>query len=74
MTVMMVVRREIPIRPPFEDIMLSSGDIIIVAATREALTKALSAGAANVPSHPKEETPSAEKEIEVDFNLAEVIV
>ncbi len=74
MTVMMVVRREIPIRPPFEDIILSSGDIIIVAATREALTKALSAGSANVPSHPKEETPSAEKEIEVDFNLAEVIV
>lgn len=74
MTVMMVVRREIPIRPPFEDIILSAGDIIIVAATREALTKALSAGSANVPSHPKEETPSAEKEIEVDFNLAEVIV
>jgi di/tricarboxylate transporter len=74
MTVMMVVRREIPIRPPFEDIILSAGDIIIVAATREALTKALSAGSANVPSHPKDETPSAEKEIEVDFNLAEVIV
>ncbi len=74
MTVMMVVRRAIPIRPPFEDIILSTGDIIIVATTREALTKALSAGSANVPSHPREEIPSAEKEIEVDFNLAEVIV
>jgi di/tricarboxylate transporter len=74
MTVLMVVRREIPIPPPFEDITLSQGDIIIVAATRDALTKALSSGSANMPSHPKEDQPSAEKEIEPDFHLAEVVV
>lgn len=74
MTVRMVVRRAIPIPPPFEDITLSRGDIIIVLATREALTRALSTGSANMPSHPKDNEPMAEKEIEPDFNLAEVIV
>lgn len=74
MTVLLVVRREVPITPPFEDISLSIGDIVIVAATREALTKALSLGSANVPSHPKEEEPSAEKEIASDFHLAEAVV
>ncbi|MGB7287911.1 MAG: SLC13 family permease [Salaquimonas sp.] len=74
MTVMMVMRRDIPIRPPFEEIVLSVGDIVIVATTRDALTKALSSGSASVPSHPKDEIPTAEQEISQDFNLAEVIV
>ncbi|MCB1417382.1 MAG: SLC13 family permease, partial [Nitratireductor sp.] len=74
MTVMMVVRRAIPIRPPFEELVLSEGDIVIVAATRASLTKALSTGSANVPSHPRDAEPAAEKEIEPDFHLAEVIV
>ncbi|MCB1421475.1 MAG: SLC13 family permease [Nitratireductor sp.] len=74
MTVMMVVRRAIPIRPPFEELVLSEGDVVIVAATRASLTKALSTGSANVPSHPKESEPSAEREIEPDFHLAEAIV
>ncbi|MCB1384355.1 MAG: SLC13 family permease [Nitratireductor sp.] len=74
MTVMMVVRRAIPIRPPFEDLKLSEGDIVIVATTRAALTKALSMGSANVPSHPKDDPAAADKEIEPDFHLAEVIV
>lgn len=74
MTVMMVVRRAIPIRPPFEELVLSEGDIVIVAATRASLTKALSIGSANVPSHPKDNEPSAEREIEPDFHLAEAIV
>ncbi len=74
MTVLMVVRRDVPIPPPFEDISLSVGDTVIVAATRDALTKALSTGSANVPSHPKDEQPSAEKEIASDFHLAEAVV
>ncbi len=74
MTVLMVVRRDVPIPPPFEDISLSVGDTVIVAATRDALTKALSTGSANVPSHPKDEEPSTEKEIASDFHLAEAVV
>ncbi|NRG18395.1 SLC13 family permease [Rhizobiales bacterium] len=42
MTVRLVQRGERPILPPFENVTLSPGDTVIVAATRSALTQALS--------------------------------
>ena len=42
MTVRLVQRGERPILPPFENVTLSPGDTLIVAATRSALTAALS--------------------------------
>ncbi len=42
MTVRLVQRGNRPILPPFESIVLSPGDVVIVAATRSALTNALS--------------------------------
>ncbi|MEP2829197.1 SLC13 family permease [Parvibaculum sp.] len=44
MTVRMIQRGEHPILPPFEDVTLSTGDVIIVAATRQTLTEALKSG------------------------------
>ncbi|PKP77601.1 MAG: SLC13 family permease [Alphaproteobacteria bacterium HGW-Alphaproteobacteria-3] len=44
MTVRMIQRGEHPILPPFEDITLSAGDVVIVAATRQTLTEALKSG------------------------------
>ncbi len=41
MTVRLIQRGEHPILPPFEDVTLHSGDVVIVAATRKALTEAL---------------------------------
>jgi di/tricarboxylate transporter len=41
MTVRMIQRGEHPILPPFEDVTLRNGDMVIVAATRNALTEAL---------------------------------
>jgi len=41
MTVRMVHRGEEAILPPFEDVVLEPGDILVVAATRQSLTKAL---------------------------------
>lgn len=41
MTVRLVQRGEHPILPPFEDLTLRPGDVVIVAATRKALTEAL---------------------------------
>jgi len=41
MTVRMVHRGEEAILPPFEDVVLEPGDVLVVAATRQALTKAL---------------------------------
>jgi di/tricarboxylate transporter len=45
MTVRMIQRGEHPILPPFEDVTLMTGDVIIVAATRQTLTEALRSGA-----------------------------
>ena len=44
MTVRMIQRGEHPILPPFEDVTLSAGDVVIVAATRQTLTEALKSG------------------------------
>jgi di/tricarboxylate transporter len=41
MTVIMVQRGDHPILPPFEDVALQPGDVIVVAATRSVLTDAL---------------------------------
>ena len=43
-TVRMIQRREHAFLPPFEDFTLRVGDIVIVAATRQALTDAISRG------------------------------
>lgn len=42
MTIRLVQRGEQPILPPFENVVLSPGDTVIVAATRKALANALS--------------------------------
>ncbi|MDP1628281.1 SLC13 family permease [Parvibaculum sp.] len=44
MTVRMIQRGEHPILPPFEDVTLMPGDVVIVAATRQTLTDALKSG------------------------------
>ena len=44
MTVRMIQRGEHPILPPFEDIALETGDVIIIAATRQTLTESLKSG------------------------------
>ena len=42
MTVRLIQRHEHPYLPPFEDITLRPGDTLVVAATRQALTRAIS--------------------------------
>ncbi|WP_068315935.1 SLC13 family permease [Polycladidibacter hongkongensis] len=42
MTVRLIQRGERPLLPPFENVVLSPGDTVIVAATRDTLTKAMS--------------------------------
>ena len=76
MTVRMVVRRDIPILPPFEDVTLRAGDSVIVAATRNALTRALARGSASVPQD--EETDSDDRpgsdRLNASYTLAEAVV
>ena len=78
-TVRSIYRDGEPILPPFEDIELTVGDIMVVAATRAALTRALSQGAASLPEmadrdkNPNRQTDMLTKVAE-EFTIAEVVV
>ena len=74
MTVRLVQRGEHPFLPPFENLTLRPGDTVIVAATRSAITKALSDGAGVTARETTdaggETTPLSTK----DVTLAEAVV
>ncbi len=75
MTVRLVQRGEHPFLPPFENLTLRPGDTVIVAATRTAITKAISDGAAGSPREAPE--PGAEPAPAMptkDVTLAEAVV
>ncbi|MFD0915619.1 SLC13 family permease [Pseudahrensia aquimaris] len=78
-TVRSVYRNSEMILPPFEDVVLQAGDIVVVAATRRSLTKALSQGAASLPEMREEEIDPARstdimRSIRQEFTLAEAVV
>ena len=78
-TVRCIKRGDDMILPPFEDIELGDGDILIVAATRAALTKALAEGAASLPQmsaedlNPNRRTDTLSQVAE-DFTIAEAVI
>jgi di/tricarboxylate transporter len=74
MTVRLVQRREHRYLPPFEDIILRPGDTIIVAATRSALTRALSTGSASLSPEDSETEVRESTTGDGGFTLAEVVV
>ena len=80
MTVRLVQRGEHPILPPFEDLTLRPGDVVIVAATRKALTEALvsreSLLTTDAPDDPSSDTASDETErVKIGgLTLAEAVV
>jgi di/tricarboxylate transporter len=74
MTVRLVQRGEHPFLPPFENLTLRPGDTVIVAATRSAITKALSDGAGVSSRESTDagiETPALSTR---DVTLAEAVV
>ena len=74
MTVRLVQRGEHPFLPPFENLTLRPGDTVIVAATRSAITKALSDGASVSTREATDagvETPALSTR---DVTLAEAVV
>lgn len=78
MTVRMIQRGEHPILPPFEDIVLQPGDAVIVAATRQSLTEALT-DRSKVLQGMVEEPPGGERDeggarSRSEVTLAEVMV
>ncbi len=75
MTVRLVQRGEHPYLPPFEDIVLRPGDTVIVAATRQALTRALSSGSAKIAAEEDDaDEPAEAGSRDGMFTLAEVVV
>jgi len=72
MTLRLVQRGSHPFLPPFEDLALAPGDTVIVAATRQALTRALSTGSASL--EPDGDPESAEPRGDGRLMLAEVVV
>ena len=75
MTVRLVQRGEHPFLPPFEDLTLRPGDTVIVAATRTALTKAISDGAAAASREAAEAPAEAGPTMPTkDVTLAEAVV
>ena len=75
MTVRLVQRGEKPYLPPFENLTLEPGDTVIVAATRTALTKALSARHSIIASDSADQQASEEKPAgEGTATLAEAVV
>ncbi len=80
MTVRLVQRGEHPILPPFEDLALRRGDVVIVAATRKALTEALvsreSLLTTDAPDDPASESSSDDAEpVKIGgLTLAEAVV
>ena len=78
-TVRSILRGGEAMLPPFEGIVVESGDTVIVAATRKALTRALADGAASLPvMNPRdkklERDTDTMTEVEQHFTLAEVVV
>ena len=78
-TVRSILRNGEQILPPFEDTVLTAGDIVIVAATRRALTKALSDGFASLPQMAAEDHDPTRRSdtlsgVTENFTLAEAIV
>ncbi len=78
-TIRSIKRGDKMILPPFEDIVLGKDDIVIVAATRSALTKALAEGAASLPKmseedlNPERRTDTLSRVAE-DFMVAEAVI
>ncbi len=71
MTVRLVQRREHPFLPPFEDLTLRPGDTLVVAATRSALTRAISDRAVGSQASESEGVPGVSTK---DLTLAEAMV
>lgn len=71
MTVRLIQRREHPFLPPFEDLTLRPGDTLVVAATRTALTRAISDQAVGSQSADNDRAPGLSTK---DLTLAEAMV
>ncbi|WP_265515491.1 SLC13 family permease [Nitratireductor luteus] len=69
LTPRLIVRRGMIFHPPFENVVISQGDRLIVTATRRAFTQALSRGTA---SHQRPDDPASPPG--PDYHIAEAVI
>ncbi|MFZ1815769.1 MAG: SLC13 family permease [Rhizobiaceae bacterium] len=75
LTVRAIVRNDIPIPPPFEDVTLTLGDTVIVAATRAVLTRVLAKDPSGMAVNADIEDGEVQDEkLEPHYTLAEAVV
>lgn len=73
----LIVRRGMNFYPPFENVVLSEGDRLVVTATRRAFTQALSRGSAGpVPNRGGQapQTDDAAQPLGPDYHVAEAVI
>ncbi|EKF20270.1 SLC13 family permease [Nitratireductor pacificus] len=71
LTPRLIVRRGMSFHPPFENVVLSQGDRLMVTATRRAFTQALSQGAVGHISNPEAGAAAA---VGPDYHIAEAVI
>lgn len=70
----LIVRRGIAFYPPFENVVLSEGDRLVVTATRQAFMQALARGAASASPLPASEVSDPAQPLGADYHLAEAVI
>ncbi len=75
----LVQRRGLVFRPPFEDVILSEGDVLVVTATRRSFMRALARGSANLaPMDDENENANVDVDIQPapgpDYQVAEAVI
>lgn len=84
LTPRLLYRRDVPILPPFEDLVLSTGDTLVVTGTRRAFSRALASGStshqSDEPAEPESEAlgastaSAAEQPPGPDYHLVEAVI
>lgn len=75
----LVQRRGLVFHPPFEDVVLSEGDVLVVTATRRSFMRALARGSAHLaPMDDETEDDDADSETQAapgpDYQVAEAVI
>ncbi len=74
LTLRLLQRRDVPILPPYEDLTLEPGDILVVIGTRKAFTQALARGRTGTEKDDAEVVADTQPPPGPDYHLVEAVV
>lgn len=70
----LILRRDIPILPPYDDIELQTGDKLIVTGTRKAFLAAVAKGEAHAPGEQGEDEATESASPNAHYHLVEAVI